>query len=347
MEWVELPGLLSKDAPLVTREHKLALIVGFSLVLVVGVLISDHFSKARNAAVTTDLTEGSADKFGGGTGGLAYPSAPHAKDHLIGPAASPMASGGGPSRLPDAMPPAITPPPRSTDIVMGAPPPGSAPTTTAAKPATTETVPEALKPYFEPAVRTTPTTFETHAVPPAPAGTLPNTLPPNANPPLTAPQSPAGTKFSTGTMTRHEVAEGDTIFRITRDAYGDGHLWTKLKAYNKGRIGDDGTIHEGATLTLPPKDVLLGQAVMPDQAGAKPSPVTAAPPVAPAGPPSPKATAALSADNVYVVQKGDILGEVSKKLLGSARRWTEIASLNNLDDPDNLTEGMKLKIPAR
>ena len=34
-----------------TREHKLALIVGFSLVLVVGVLISDHFSKARTARV--------------------------------------------------------------------------------------------------------------------------------------------------------------------------------------------------------------------------------------------------------------------------------------------------------
>ena len=30
-----------------TREHKLALIVGFALVLVLGVLISDHFSKAR------------------------------------------------------------------------------------------------------------------------------------------------------------------------------------------------------------------------------------------------------------------------------------------------------------
>ncbi len=30
-----------------TREHKLALIVGFSLVLVLGVLISDHLSKSR------------------------------------------------------------------------------------------------------------------------------------------------------------------------------------------------------------------------------------------------------------------------------------------------------------
>ena len=32
-----------------TREQKLALIIGFSLVLLVGVLVSDHLSGARNA----------------------------------------------------------------------------------------------------------------------------------------------------------------------------------------------------------------------------------------------------------------------------------------------------------
>ena len=32
-----------------TREHKLALIVGFALFLVVGVLVSDHFSSARKS----------------------------------------------------------------------------------------------------------------------------------------------------------------------------------------------------------------------------------------------------------------------------------------------------------
>lgn len=35
-----------------TRDQKLALIVGFSVVLLVGILISDHFSRARNAQVT-------------------------------------------------------------------------------------------------------------------------------------------------------------------------------------------------------------------------------------------------------------------------------------------------------
>ncbi len=35
-----------------TRDQKLALIVGFSVVLLVGILISDHFSRARNTQVT-------------------------------------------------------------------------------------------------------------------------------------------------------------------------------------------------------------------------------------------------------------------------------------------------------
>ena len=62
--------------PSVTREHKLALIIGFSLVLVVGVLISDHFSKARSAQVATEITAGGGPNFGAGTSNLRVVSLP-------------------------------------------------------------------------------------------------------------------------------------------------------------------------------------------------------------------------------------------------------------------------------
>ncbi len=42
------------DAAAVTREHKLALIVGFSLILVVSVLVSDHLSGARTAQLAPE-----------------------------------------------------------------------------------------------------------------------------------------------------------------------------------------------------------------------------------------------------------------------------------------------------
>lgn len=41
-----------------TREHKLALIIGFSVFLVVGVLVGDYFSKARMAKVDPTLAQG-------------------------------------------------------------------------------------------------------------------------------------------------------------------------------------------------------------------------------------------------------------------------------------------------
>ena len=43
-----------------TRENKLALVVGFALILLVGILISDHFSVARNQ-VSADLSDGILD----------------------------------------------------------------------------------------------------------------------------------------------------------------------------------------------------------------------------------------------------------------------------------------------
>jgi len=43
-----------------TRENKLALVVGFALILLVGILISDHFSVARNQA-SADLSGGVLD----------------------------------------------------------------------------------------------------------------------------------------------------------------------------------------------------------------------------------------------------------------------------------------------
>ena len=53
-----------KRTSTLTREHKLALIIGFSLVLVVGVLISDHFSKARTQQVASEITAGAGQSFG-------------------------------------------------------------------------------------------------------------------------------------------------------------------------------------------------------------------------------------------------------------------------------------------
>ncbi|MBE7439317.1 MAG: LysM peptidoglycan-binding domain-containing protein [Spirochaetales bacterium] len=48
----------------------------------------------------------------------------------------------------------------------------------------------------------------------------------------------------------------------------------------------------------------------------------------------------------YTVKPGDTLGKIATQQLGSAARWTEIKTLNNLTS-NNLKVGQVLKLPAR
>jgi nucleoid-associated protein YgaU len=48
----------------------------------------------------------------------------------------------------------------------------------------------------------------------------------------------------------------------------------------------------------------------------------------------------------YVVKKGDTLGLIAARSLGSASRWTEISALNNNLEPKNLKIGATLALPA-
>lgn len=47
----------------------------------------------------------------------------------------------------------------------------------------------------------------------------------------------------------------------------------------------------------------------------------------------------------YTVKRGDTLSKIAAKQLGSAKRWREIAKLNNIRDPKNVKVGRVLKLP--
>jgi len=57
------------------------------------------------------------------------------------------------------------------------------------------------------------------------------------------------------------------------------------------------------------------------------------------------AAAEMSEAAEYTVRQGDSLSKIAKQQLGSARRWKEIAELNNLRDPYKLRLGQKLFLP--
>jgi nucleoid-associated protein YgaU len=51
-------------------------------------------------------------------------------------------------------------------------------------------------------------------------------------------------------------------------------------------------------------------------------------------------------ETTYKVVKGDYLSKIAKEKLGSGSRWTEIAKLNDIKNPNVLLVGQELKIPT-
>lgn len=324
-----------------TREQKLALIVGFSLILFVGVLISDHLSSARKVKIGKVASESQSTPV---TVAPMPPPGPAPESHAAAP--------GPPLRDP-------------LDLIINAPvtvapttPPVAA-ATPSAEPAPANTA--ASTPIQTVASHNPSNTLveEVRAL----GGDVINgsdgvptiKLPPAmgiVNKPMTSP-SPASQPRTIATpigpiqpLKTHEVRAGDTLFQITQKYYGNGNLWRELAKFNN--MDKAGTVRTGSRLKIPARDVLLGRstpASNPDKGMNLLRPVEPkAPPKA--APPRDRAKPRIELAS-YTVRKGDTLGDISLKTLGTSKRWQEIADLNNLDDEDAISAGTVLRIPAR
>ncbi len=286
-----------------TREHKLALIFGFALVLVVGLLISDNFSASRKSEP--------------GGPAVAESQQPLLKEEIL------LAGGN------TAKPTVSTPAPSITDPTTGTAPLGGepvSPTSTfvmGSKPAGSgETLagrlgeawddtidgiknghistPEAAQldghsnstqptgsPTSEQAGFHTPTSNPPVSTPaPSPVPVKGNGLgggPGSDLTPLggdkreTKPLEPHETVPTTGTETTskdktHQIVDGDSFWKIAKKHYNDGSLADALKAYNKNRIGKNGQLRVGASLLIPEKSVLKGGSAAPAVATAETKP---------------------------------------------------------------------------
>lgn len=321
-----------------TREHKLALIVGFSLVLVLGVLISDHFSKARKQDLAEDIRPTSARQIGANvpgirmqeeqpTGGLMpLPDAGGARFMPTTTASAPQ------PQMAPATGPDVRPVPQG-EVVMG-------------RPTTLDNAGLGARRADTTALAQLDRT---------PAAALPsqNTSVPGVPSPTAMPTVPVTTPAPVIPVQRHEVKDGDTLYRIAVKYYGDGKLWEKVREYNKDRVSSSGDLRVGATLQIPPKDVLLGKPYIAPTTQTTPAATPATTPaMGPNGKPLKPETRIADADNKnfkeYVVKEGDTLSVVAKKTLGSSKRWPELVDANKgvLSDPESLKVGMKLRVPT-
>lgn len=338
-----------------TREHKLALIFGFALVLVVGLLISDNFSASRKSEP-------------GGPAVAEAQQQPIFREDIL------LAGG-------DTPKPEITPVSPGATLPLPAPEPVTTLTMGTNQPGTidslgkrvgdawTETMdgfrngtasvpvagatdrtpgpgaqgalqgPDYPQPVTQPTATPVPVTGNGLGGEGSDLGGLgvkPNELQPK---PVAKSESAPSNKDKT-----HRIAEGDTFWKIAKETYNDGSLADKLQAYNKDRIGKGGHLRVGASLLLPEKSVLTGGKGDPAPALAESKPEKKAESKSAAEKSDKK-----SASTTYTVKEGDTLGRIAARLLGSSSRVDDILKANKstLDNADDVKVGQTLKIPAR
>ncbi|MBY0114103.1 MAG: LysM peptidoglycan-binding domain-containing protein [Phycisphaerales bacterium] len=343
-----------------TRELKLALIVGFAIVLTVAILVSDHLSKARQATLA-DVAGVSANRIAAKT-----PEEPiKSPDELL------------PASLPAAM--SVTEPTLTRGESDSGLLPPSKPTETAPALTQSGTTSEpvqapvvigqgsnALQTNLLTPVSGDATIARRNLTEGAPAGNSHTTPIETA-----AKQSPAGDAILQKAAEKkpevktsalpigpndkvHVIAENESLYAIAKKYYGSGNLWRELAAANAGRVSESGAARVGTKIVIPSKDVLLGKAT-PDKASkpqaTKVDPKTNSKEVAKpsekvAEKATPKSTE-IAKTRDYVVKPGDSLGRIAARELGSAKKAGVIAALNKMDPDDDLIAGGTLKLPVK
>jgi nucleoid-associated protein YgaU len=343
-----------------TRENKLALVVGFGLILFVGILISDHFSVVRNQKEAANLST-------------------QLRDPLLATNVQSMHE----PALIELQPLKETKPEPSTAIDPGmsaSTDPGSA--DLAADTHTASLLPPPVETPRNSTDNAFPNTIAMGPTPRNPQGAIPEGFEP----------VPDSKSAATANFKFHDVQSGDSLFSICKQHYGNANMVDALAKFNK--IDDPSSLRTGRRLLIPtpqemgfsapPSTVVAsntsGQGlgtiksdrVTPtgrdassasnaSSAGNTPSglkivqsrPVTVSPPAGNtsplvqlkmvATPPTPKDAAPRV---TYTVKQGETLRMIALKVMGSKNKWNKLYDMNRdvIDDPDNLKVGTQLRI---
>ncbi|MEO1584493.1 MAG: LysM domain-containing protein [Planctomycetota bacterium] len=301
-----------------TREQKLGLIAGFTVVLLFGVLLADHLSRARaEPLLASDPVDEPlvipALETPSRLGASALPSRPRisvvSPERLVEPSVDPSGVGG---------------------AVAGGPAVLGGGRGVAAAEIDTGGLTGGLSSVFEPVLPRSGRSAG--GVSGGERVVLPGFVP----------VSEPGSRSDRTTAARgrtHEVRSGESLFAISARYYGNGHLWRELARHNAGRVGADGGVDVGVVLTIPVRARLDGAV-----AGAGVG--TAAGAVGSGG----VGSGGVGSGGVksYTVRAGDTLSEISQRLLGTTRRMDELIDLNRdlIRDADDIRVGMSLRYRA-
>lgn len=167
-------------------------------------------------------------------------------------------------------------------------------------------------------------------VPPVAPAQIPTPLTANPQHPaqqaaiVAPPAAPAPAKRT------YTIKDKDTLSSIAAATLGSRNRWKEILDANKQTLDAGKNLKIGAVLVIP-------------ESAAKPAPApTPTPAAAPAAKPAPR---------TYTVAKGDLLGSIAAKTLGSAKHVKELVDANKKILPQGektmLHTGMVLAIPAQ
>jgi len=345
----------------VTRELKLALIVGFSLVLVITVLISDHLSRARKATLdgtvaqqpqqtpkpvtpptsfAQDIREPESKLAGGPLGNEPIRTEPRVPDYQG------IASNDSPQSPQSPQDPAGT----TVELKQGS----SADTDLATLIQNMGGEIRDGRIYLPPAAQpdlSKPRSEPSGETPGGGATNSPERLGTSESEPSQKPGLvPQPDRPSTPSGREYQIAPGDSLYKIAKREYGDGELWRKLAQHNIGRVGPTGEVRVGAKIILPARSDLASGGNRAEASPRRADGVSKKleqskiPPVL--GRPEPLPSSAKT--RVYTIKKGDTLGSIAMRELGTTKRANEILELNKnvIRNPNAVPLGVTIKLPA-
>lgn len=322
-----------------TRESKLALMIAVTLILLVGVLLSDHLSGARTAEFDEPAARQPATPVAGLPGAgepLAALPLPPRKEPALAQQFGEPENTFEPIEIPQGFRAVAM---RGAGLlgegIERITTPGAAPELR---------IPATDQPS-EPESR-----FVGIFVPVDPASV---TLPPRGDTPVkrmpeptvepARPQTTPANQPARQTWRTHTVVEGDSLYRLAARYLGDGKRWPELQKLNDDVLRGSENVQLGMVLKIAPEQTAQSQTqTQPQTRSQSNNQSQTRQPNAPRQEtrPEPK-------HRTYVVLKGDSLGKISQSLLGTSRRMNEIVELNALKDPDDIRVGQTLRIPAR
>ena len=296
-----------------TRETKIGLLLGMGVILLIGIIISDHLSGVQQQD-PADFTTFAGDAQQSIDAGDAAPKQPTAvKPTPSNERTSPVIEAPNDFFIPDTS---------EEDALLRA--------RQAQVPAPTPVVPPVENNILN---NQSQLLLRSEAdIPTVTLGSTPAPLPHTIErPDVSLPEKPAAVSGI-----RHTVMAGETLTRIAQRHYGNGDYWRAIAKANPGKVSRDGQVRQGVVLDIPKRtDSQLGSDFIPAGTERVVQVDT-------------RSTASTSRSSVIVVKPGDTLSDLASKHLGSAGKWRELMDANKdkLSAPESLAVGMKLRVPG-